>query len=77
MYDKILKNNTSKNSKSKFTPHLTNKIRENGVKSELRERKEPGEIIHIGYKNKYKNTFPHQSIDDIKSHHNKISLLQT
>ena len=40
MYDKIINNHPGVNHKFKGTPSSIRKVRESGVKSELRERKE-------------------------------------
>lgn len=76
IYDKILNSHTALSHKHKGTPTSTYKMRESGIKSELRERKETPEVIQHYNLNLLKKSFPHQSEDKIDSFNNKIKLIK-
>lgn len=76
VYDKILNSHTALGSKYKGSPFSIQKHRENGIKSELRERKETPDTMKMYNQAHIKNNFPHQSIDDIKMMNKKIKLVK-
>lgn len=76
IYDKILNSHTALGIKYKGTPTCKQKIRENGIKSELRERKETPEAVKVTTSTSIKQNAMNHSIDAIMSLNQKIKMMK-
>lgn len=76
VYDKILNSHTALSSKYKASPTTLQKVREGGIKSEMRERKETPDTMKYLNHAHFNKKIPHQSIDDIKSVNKKIKMVK-